>query len=186
MDYYEKVAIDASKLDDPKARKEFVEQLAGGDNEIEEKIIYYLNSIIIKGRMQKRKGAQKSYSEKLKDPRWQKKRLKILERDNWTCQICIDKTETLHIHHLIYLKDCAPWEYNNNFLITVCAECHDDICNEKPSIKDIIAHHVLLYGADDSLDWFLKNIGLFFNALLAGGVHGIKEAYNETIIHNNG
>ena len=25
-----------------------------------------------------------SYSDKLKDPRWQRKRLEIFERDNWT------------------------------------------------------------------------------------------------------
>ena len=31
------------------------------------------------------------YSEKLKDPRWQKKRLEILERDNFRCQYCGDK-----------------------------------------------------------------------------------------------
>jgi len=45
------------------------------------------------------------YSEKLKDPRWQKKRLKVLERDNWECKQCGEKEETLHIHHLLYDKD---------------------------------------------------------------------------------
>lgn len=30
----------------------------------------------------------KSYAEKFKDPRWQKKRLKIMERDNWKCCEC--------------------------------------------------------------------------------------------------
>lgn len=28
----------------------------------------------------------KTYAEKLKDPRWQKRRLEIFERDDWTCQ----------------------------------------------------------------------------------------------------
>ena len=37
--------------------------------------------------------------EKYKDPRWQKKRLKILERDKWACQLCDGKEKTLHIHH---------------------------------------------------------------------------------------
>jgi len=30
--------------------------------------------------------AKLTYSEKLKDPRWQKKRLEILSRDNFTCE----------------------------------------------------------------------------------------------------
>ena len=42
------------------------------------------------------------YAEKLKDPRWQKKRLEILERDAWVCQKCFDTKSTLHVHHRIY------------------------------------------------------------------------------------
>lgn len=33
------------------------------------------------------------YKEKLKDPRWQKKRLQIFERDDWCCQKCGDERE---------------------------------------------------------------------------------------------
>ena len=63
------------------------------------------------------------YSEKLKDPKWQKKRLKILERDNWTCQKCLSTKKTLHVHHKHYLK-CDPWEYPDKALISLCEECH--------------------------------------------------------------
>ena len=66
----------------------------------------------------------KSYSEKLKDPRWQKKRLEIFERDNWACFDCGDETATLHVHHLEYIKEKNPWDYNNEFLITLCENCH--------------------------------------------------------------
>ena len=34
------------------------------------------------------------YSEKLRDPRWQKARLKVLERDNWTCVNCGETERT--------------------------------------------------------------------------------------------
>lgn len=34
-----------------------------------------------------------TYSQKLRDPRWQKKRLEILERDSFTCQHCHDHSE---------------------------------------------------------------------------------------------
>lgn len=63
-----------------------------------------------------------TYAEKLLDPRWQKKRLKILERDNWTCQLCGDKEITLHVHHLKYSGN--PWDVENDNLITYCQCCH--------------------------------------------------------------
>lgn len=72
----------------------------------------------------------KSYSEKLKDPKWQKKRLEILNRDEFTCQSCFDNESTLHIHHKVYNKDCEPWDIDNESLITLCEDCHE---NEKLS-----------------------------------------------------
>ena len=65
-----------------------------------------------------------NYKEKFKDPRWQKKRLEIFERDNFTCQSCGDKNETLHVHHRYYEKGKEPWEYDNEVLITLCEGCH--------------------------------------------------------------
>ena len=67
-----------------------------------------------------------TYSEKLKDPRWQKKRLKILNRDNFTCRHCGDKEKTLHVHHKMYFS-VEPWEYEDFLLITLCKDCHDNI-----------------------------------------------------------
>lgn len=64
------------------------------------------------------------YLEKLKDPRWQKKRLEILERDAWTCQSCSDKTSTLHVHHLWYEDDVEPWDYPLGCFETLCEDCH--------------------------------------------------------------
>ena len=74
-----------------------------------------------------------SYIELLKDPRWQKKRLEILQRDNFTCQICPrTKTKsTLQVHHKKYIKGKNPWEYENEDLITVCEQCHEIITNYK-------------------------------------------------------
>lgn len=66
-----------------------------------------------------------TYSDKLKDPRWQKKRLEIFERDNWTCQFCGNTDKTLAVHHLEYIKGNCPWEYNNESLLTICDDCHN-------------------------------------------------------------
>jgi hypothetical protein len=63
-----------------------------------------------------------TYADKLKDPRWQKKRLEIMSRDNFKCQMCGDEKETLHVHHQKYSGD--PWEADDDHLITLCHHCH--------------------------------------------------------------
>ena len=65
-----------------------------------------------------------SYSEKLQNPLWQKKRLEILDRDHFTCTICGDKETTLHIHHKEYIKGNEPWEYQDDNFQTLCKHCH--------------------------------------------------------------
>ena len=65
------------------------------------------------------------YSKLLRDPRWQKARLEILERDDWRCNMCGDDTQTLHIHHCNgYVKGRAPWDYPAEDLQTLCEPCH--------------------------------------------------------------
>lgn len=66
----------------------------------------------------------KTYSDKLKDPRWQKKRLEVMERDGWKCLGCGDTKNTLNVHHLRYLEDKEPWEYDEEYYMTLCDVCH--------------------------------------------------------------
>lgn len=63
-----------------------------------------------------------SYSDKLKNPKWQRKRLEILNRDKFTCTKCGDKETELHIHHLKYSGE--PWDAPNENLQTLCKYCH--------------------------------------------------------------
>lgn len=65
-----------------------------------------------------------SFKKQYLDPRWQKKRLEILERDNFSCLICGDKEKTLHIHHLCYTKGGFVWEVDDTALMTLCSDCH--------------------------------------------------------------
>jgi hypothetical protein len=65
-----------------------------------------------------------TYSEQLKDPRWQRKRIEIMQRDNFGCQLCGDTQTELHIHHKKYLKNKLAFEYDNTHLITYCKHCH--------------------------------------------------------------
>jgi hypothetical protein len=69
------------------------------------------------------------YSDLLKDPRWQKKRLKIIERDKWSCQLCQATDRTLHVHHTSYRGQIKPWEYPDKLLVTLCEKCHENESN---------------------------------------------------------
>lgn len=65
----------------------------------------------------------KSYKEKLRHPKWQEKRLRIMERDGFSCTYCGDKEDTQHVHHKKYTgKD--PWDAPDEDLQTVCKCCH--------------------------------------------------------------
>ncbi len=75
-----------------------------------------------------------SYSQKLLDPRWQKKRLEVMQAHNFSCEICGDKESTLHIHHKQYLKGFEPWDYKLEQLSCVCENCHE----ENHSKKDLL------------------------------------------------
>lgn len=67
-----------------------------------------------------------TYHEKLKDPRWQRKRLEVMERANFTCQKCHDSKRTLNVHHLYYMSKRDPWEYPSFALQCLCEECHNE------------------------------------------------------------
>lgn len=68
----------------------------------------------------------KTYSEKLQSPAWQKKRLEILNRDEFECKGCGDNKTQLHVHHLEYTSNDPAKEDNDN-LITLCSKCHKAI-----------------------------------------------------------
>lgn len=65
------------------------------------------------------------YDNLLKDPRWQRRRLEIMQRDDFTCNHCGSTKNTLNVHHLYYVKNKMPWEYPDDALITLCEECHE-------------------------------------------------------------
>ncbi len=68
---------------------------------------------------------QSSYSQKLRSPKWQRKRLQIFERDNWKCKSCGSGDNNLQVHHLKYTPGKEPWEYEDHLLVTYCDICHE-------------------------------------------------------------
>ena len=100
---------------------------------------------------------REAYAEKLRDPRWQKKRLEIFERDDWKCRNCGDTTSTLHVHHRRYAKGRDPWDYDERELVTLCEECHEvepEVWNE---LMVCLEQGLILDGFLAEELWFLIN-----------------------------
>lgn len=101
-----------------------------------------------------------SYSRKLKDPRWQKKRLEVLQRADWKCEHCgcgddapiaevnahcenekrqpvVGEYPTLEIHHKKYKRNCEPWEYDAEELQCLCKYCHGLLKDLTPGVVEL-------------------------------------------------
>lgn len=79
------------------------------------------------------------YIELLRDPRWQKKRLEIMKRDDFKCRECGDSQSNLQVHHKRYVRDKAPWEVPNGMLVTLCFRCHERITKLRARANDLLA-----------------------------------------------
>lgn len=84
--------------------------------------------------------AKLSYYEKLKDPRWQRKRLEALNNAEFTCQVCYDSKSPLHVHHKVYFKGREPWEYEVDQLLVLCEFCHEQEHDRKDLLKYVISY----------------------------------------------
>jgi 5-methylcytosine-specific restriction endonuclease McrA len=79
---------------------------------------------VVRGVCGKEEKNVSTYSELLRDPRWQRKRLEILSQSNFTCEECGAGEKTLNVHHIKYRKGAKPWEYSDFELKSLCEECH--------------------------------------------------------------
>jgi hypothetical protein len=68
--------------------------------------------------------AEKTYYQKLQDPRWQKLRLEAMQKSKFCCELCYDEKSTLNVHHKDYIKGREPWEYGVTQLTVLCESCH--------------------------------------------------------------
>jgi hypothetical protein len=123
------------------------------------------------------------YTKLLKSPKWQKKRLEIMQRDDFKCVWCGSEDTQLHVHHLYYEKYRKPWEYEDEAYVTICDLCHEN-------------EHATLYRSGVDLVDVLKeeffmssyDIGKFSDVLkvLSRKVGGTKEAlFNIQDLVNN-
>ena len=102
------------------------------------------------------------YSKLLLDPNWQKKRLEIMQRDNFKCCLCGDDKTTLNVHHIKYGYNTNPWNYPNDNFITLCQDCHQlkhDLENWECN-NDIVFDKLSIFkrkSEDSSYKYFILN-----------------------------
>lgn len=65
-----------------------------------------------------------TYSEQLRHPNWQRKRLEVMEAAAFSCESCGDTETTLNVHHRRYVKGRMVWEYERTELQCLCQPCH--------------------------------------------------------------
>lgn len=99
-----------------------------------------------------------TYADKLRDPRWQRRRLEILSKSDFCCCECGDNTKTLNVHHKIYRKGRDPWDYPDSELTALCVDCH----TEQHEIRDSITETMAVLESCDIavIDGFAHGLGL--------------------------
>ena len=85
------------------------------------------------------KEAKSTYWQLLRRPEWQKRRLEMLSKSEWTCSSCMATDANLHVHHRQYFKDRMPWDYTDDQLIVVCDICHESEHYLLDELKEIVS-----------------------------------------------
>lgn len=114
-----------------------------------------------------------TYTEKLKDPRWQKKRLEAMDSAGFKCEICGMGDSTLHVHHGYYAKNMEPWDYDLSTLHVLCEHCHAEYHAVQAEYKVVfgtiaVRDWVAAFRADDRITLF-RNLARLFNGLADRG-----------------
>lgn len=104
-----------------------------------------------------------TYQEQIKSPKWQKKRLEILNLRGFKCEKCSCEERQLHIHHRFYLKDRKAWEYNNDVFQVLYHSCHE---NEHLSehVNDFDIYKYLILRLNDKDEAF--GVALIIDSLI--------------------
>jgi hypothetical protein len=116
--------------------------------------------------MTPRKGMAKTYSEKLRDPRWQKMRLEVMGRDGFACRMCQSNTEMLHVHHTFYRRGASPWGYPEETLLTLCESCHQRLEARRAEIDNIVNGFAFRgHVGDDAIDKLVEVANAMHNSI---------------------
>ena len=112
--------------------------------------------------------AKTSYAEKLRDPRWQKKRLEVMSANEFHCEVCGDSESTLHVHHKEYFKGREVWDYEKEQLAVLCESCHESL-HDKGDLLKFVCSFASMDGPGnrDELAFFIAGyIGIPYKKVL--------------------
>lgn len=93
-----------------------------------------------------------AYAEKLRDPRWQRLRLEVMQRDGFTCCRCRSANKILNVNHLVYSGE--PWDAPIEALETLCEVCHGErsaLEREIRALPTFLAIHVMRQAMRDAI-----------------------------------
>ena len=142
----------------------------------------------------------KTYWEKLKDPRWQKMRLKVMETANFECVDCGDSESTLNVHHSYYKKSADPWDYEMESLQCLCEDCHKRQHHETNLLTSLINQvkvdencntmyvcgFLSAYLNDGPYDLVLQVDGEFLTGVASFYEKTFNETYNKVRVTSDG
>lgn len=105
---------------------------------------------------------KQTYSEQIQSPKWQKKRLEILNLRGFKCEECGNEEQQLHVHHRAYIKNRKAWEYDNDIYQVLCSNCHEKVHQKKvvevrENIPDIYRQILKLIDDWQSIDPDIAN-----------------------------
>ncbi|MBN8693054.1 MAG: hypothetical protein J0L69_07635 [Bacteroidetes bacterium] len=107
-----------------------------------------------------RQNIKSTYSEKLKDERWIKKRNLVRQRAENKCEDCGESSNGLEIHHCYYLYGYEPWEYPTGSLRCLCKACHKSRDPIEKKLRGQLAH--LKQNELETLNEFLSKATYWF------------------------
>lgn len=114
--------------------------------------------------------AKMNYSEQLKNPNWQKRRLEALNEAGWSCRKCDATDATLHVHHKQYFKGRMAWEYESEDLEVLCESCHASEHDHQDLLKRLLSNARILgvMREKEPLAVAIGLIGGYFHGHFAG------------------
>jgi hypothetical protein len=128
-----------------------------------------------------------AWKEQIKSPKWQKKRLEVLNLRGFKCEECKNEDKTLHVHHRFYISGRLIHEYDNDVLQVLCEDCHkkehvkktdNTVHEEYLDLIKLIKDHKSIYNEDilydltfileeicesDSSSGFITDLSMAFN-----------------------
>ena len=128
-----------------------------------------------------------TYTQKLRDARWQKKAELVKERAGYCCQDCNSKT-ALDAHHCYYTsmrENYEPWEYPLSALRALCRECHTKRPIQEIRIRALTAKltqnqlNELINGLDNAFNRFETESFLAFMQEVSFHDHIMKSALSK-------